>query len=281
MEILKEFIITRGKDLALQEALKANLLEQNLDYFIIMGIMDNDATLSVNDVKYCVQPGNLVFIAPGKHIKIEEIERSKISIIGFTTSFFEKSATDTMLLHSELFFNCGFEAQVLPAIGSPVEFKKLIIDRLASYEQKDLELYNMVAHNCVEILLLDGFLFLDAKAPKYHQLKDLSALKLVDRFKILVYKYYKEETNVSYYADSLYVTARYLSEACVKILGKTAKEVITDVKLSEAIRIIKNTNQTISEISYDMGFSDESNFRRFLKTNTGKKPMEHRTENNL
>lgn len=276
MKTLKDFFVGKTNELIKNGGIHSKILEGDLDYFIILGIMEQDVEISVDDKIYEISSGHLVFISPGKRIKIKQADKTPITMIAFTSDFFGKSATDTLLLHSELFFDCRFETQILASVRTPVEFNRLIIEKLTSCEKRDYELYKLVAHNCVETLLLDGFLALNMDAPEQRDLKDLTALQLVNYFKVLIYKHYKKEINVTFYAESLYVTARNLSDSCMKILGKTAKDTIMDTITEEAIRYIRNTDLTISEIAFEMGFSDESNFRRFLKKHTGKKPMEYR-----
>lgn len=92
----------------------------------------------------------------------------------------------------------------------------------------------------------------------------------------MVHKHFKEQSNVQFYADKLHVTPRKLTEMCLAIWGKTAKTVISDIVLKEALRYIKHTDLSISQIAYEMGFTDESNFRHFVKKCTGNIPMSYR-----
>jgi AraC-like DNA-binding protein len=61
-----------------------------------------------------------------------------------------------------------------------------------------------------------------------------------------------------------------------KVLGKTAGEVIRDRKLLEAKRMLVNLDLNVSEIAYQLNFSDSSHFSKFFKKHTGRSPEEFR-----
>src|SRR5690606_42055456 len=96
-----------------------------LDYYIIH-IIIQDAEITVDNSKYNLPKGNLVFIGPGKNIVLGSgYERENgVYVIAFSSSFFEKSANDSLLLHSELFFNY-YGVFIVPAIGSTEDIRKL------------------------------------------------------------------------------------------------------------------------------------------------------------
>jgi len=58
------------------------------------------------------------------------------------------------------------------------------------------------------------------------------------------------------------------------VLGKTAKHIIIEKLIKECRKALNFSNSTISEISYELGFSNEGNFTNFIKKHTGKNPSE-------
>jgi AraC-like DNA-binding protein len=63
------------------------------------------------------------------------------------------------------------------------------------------------------------------------------------------------------------------------MLGISAGELIRDRILLEAKRLLINLDLTISEIAYQLNFSDNSYFTKFFKKYTGQKPDEFRKSN--
>ena len=60
------------------------------------------------------------------------------------------------------------------------------------------------------------------------------------------------------------------------VLGKSAKHVIIEKLIAESKKMLSYTNYTISQIAYELGFSDEGNFTNFFKKHTKKNPSEMR-----
>ena len=58
------------------------------------------------------------------------------------------------------------------------------------------------------------------------------------------------------------------------VLGKTAKHIIIEKLINECKKSLSFSGNNISEIAYDLGFSNEGNFSNFIKKHTGKNPSE-------
>ncbi len=74
------------------------------------------------------------------------------------------------------------------------------------------------------------------------------------------------------YAEKMNVTPNYLNTLCKKKSGKSAGELIRQRVLLEAKRLLAHTKLTVSEISFKLGFEDNSYFGRFFKKYIGVTP---------
>lgn len=143
------------------------------------------------------------------------------------------------------------------------------------YHHKAKGLYIAVAHNCVEILLLDGLLKIEGQ-PKSKTKINFSYLDIVNRFRVLLQKYFKKEKGVQFYSDQLGITPQRLSVMTELILGQGAKKIILEKLVNEAVKMLKYSTMNISEIASDLGFADEGNFSTFIKKHYDKTPTEIR-----
>jgi len=244
-----------------------------MEYFVIFIVFEKTKII-VEGRAYYIEANNLVFIAPHKNV-IYEYGNLEDTIVAFSSSFYEKSAKDSFILNSELFFNEIHDVFISPPIGNKQAVQALIIDRLTLYKEKDPGLYISVAHNCVEILLLDGLLRLEEKSferPCPHS----TYLDKVNKFRILLQKYFKREKSVSFYSEQLNVSPQRLSVMTKTVLGKGAKKLVVEKVSNEALRMLENSTLNISEIAIELGFADEANFSTFIKKNLGKSPSEMR-----
>ncbi|WP_253790369.1 AraC family transcriptional regulator [Flavobacterium sp. HSC-32F16] len=107
------------------------------------------------------------------------------------------------------------------------------------------------------------------------------------RFQQLLDLYYYENKvsqfglpTVSYMADKLNVSSRYLSDLLKQETGKTALELIHLHLIKEAKNLLTEGRMNISEISFSLGFENANYFARLFKKVVGVPPNVFR-ENNL
>jgi AraC-like DNA-binding protein len=103
--------------------------------------------------------------------------------------------------------------------------------------------------------------------------------KIVYAFRNLVNQHYKEKKLPKEYAAMLYITPQRLNTLCNDLLNMSAGEVIRERILLEAKRLLVNMNMNISEIAYELNFTDNSYFTKFFKKYTHLTPEEFRKHN--
>ena len=84
------------------------------------------------------------------------------------------------------------------------------------------------------------------------------------------------KNNVAYYAKALNTSPQNLNAACRKAVNQSATEILSEFILSEAKRLLLYTGRTVSEISYELDFSDPSHFVKYFKRNLGQTPQTFR-----
>lgn len=92
----------------------------------------------------------------------------------------------------------------------------------------------------------------------------------------LVWKYYREQHNVEFYAEKLCLSSKHLSRVAKATLGKTAYAVINDELLQRAKYLLKETRRQIQDISAELHFSEIAAFCKFFKKHTGVSPTAYR-----
>lgn len=90
-----------------------------------------------------------------------------------------------------------------------------------------------------------------------------------------VQKSYTKERSVSYYADALCVTPKYLSQVVHKVSGRFASDWITDYVILEAKALLKSRKYTIQQVADMLNFANQSFFGRYFKEKVGYSPSEY------
>jgi AraC family transcriptional regulator, transcriptional activator of pobA len=97
-------------------------------------------------------------------------------------------------------------------------------------------------------------------------------------FQDLVQKHYLEHKDVAFYAEKLNLSAKHLSETVKETTGKSAKIWIDELVLFEAKSLLKQTDMSIKEIVYWLGYDDPSYFTKIFRDTEGVTPLAYRKQ---
>ena len=79
------------------------------------------------------------------------------------------------------------------------------------------------------------------------------------------------------YADSLAIHVNHLNKVLKENTGKTTTDIISGRILQEAKILLKQTDWSVSEIAYCLGFEEVAHFSNFFKKQTAFSPMSFRS----
>lgn len=94
----------------------------------------------------------------------------------------------------------------------------------------------------------------------------------------LLEKHFSHERRVSWYADQLSISPKYLSETVKRISKQTASEWIDNYVMLELRVALKNSNLSIKEITEKMHFPNQSFLGKYFKEHCGVSPKEYRRQ---
>lgn len=99
------------------------------------------------------------------------------------------------------------------------------------------------------------------------------------KFNEILSSYFEDRKNtdlglptVSYMAENLNISSRYLTDLLKQETGKTALELIHLYLISEAKNLLKEDKMNIAEISISLGFENATYFSRLFKKEVGMPP---------
>ncbi|MAX80572.1 MAG: AraC family transcriptional regulator [Crocinitomicaceae bacterium] len=98
------------------------------------------------------------------------------------------------------------------------------------------------------------------------------------RFLQLIKEHYSFKVNVQEYAKELGISSGHLNFICQTIAGKSPKEILIDYFISEAKSQLELVDQSVADISYNIGFDDPSYFTRLFKAKTEMTPNQYRKQ---
>jgi len=109
---------------------------------------------------------------------------------------------------------------------------------------------------------------------------------ILEKFEELLNSYFSSDKpqqiglpTVAYFAEKLHLSANYFGDLIKKETGKSAKEYIQDKIIDLAKTKTFDSDKTVNEIAYELGFKYPQHFTRLFKNVTGYSPNEYRALN--
>ena len=91
----------------------------------------------------------------------------------------------------------------------------------------------------------------------------------------LVHVHYSRERSVSFYADKLCISPKYLSLLVKETTGKSAARWIDEFVLMEAKNLLRFSGKNVQQVAYALNFTNQSSFGKYFKHMTGQSPTEY------
>jgi AraC-like DNA-binding protein len=229
----------------------------------------------VNDNFIKIRP-NCLFAA-GPQFTIQKIKQSpdcKLRYLFFKKEFLLNSIITIYELESFLFFSANSKPYI------QLE-KKETEPLLQLYDilKNKRDINNSQYH--IEIIrsLFYTFLYEAAAIYRRNNLEQPKFTRDADinlKFQQMLAKTDNKKHKLKFYADSLFITPKYLIHAIKKSSGKTPGKLIDEAIVAEAKMLLKDRDYTIATVSERLQFSDQASFSKFFKKNTGITPASYR-----
>ena len=224
--------------------------------------------------EYEVLPNSLFFISPNQVHQFEEWKPLTGGTILFTEDFFLLNYNNKDKLFELSFLDNFYVNSCIQLSKSNFAEIKQTIDLIYN-EQKRTDKSQAITQSLLHMLLLQVQRCIDTATDKPVSKKYLILFK---QFKSLLDKHFAENKTTSFFAQQLHITAHHLNLITKEVTGKTASEVIRARSILEAKRLLTYTDKTVSEIAFDLNYTDSSYFAKTFKAETNQSPIAFKTE---
>lgn len=233
-------------------------------------ITNGRARVLINLIEYIFRPNYISLIAPGSIIQIIETSQDfDAHMMAIEQNFLPVSGKEEFFAHF-------------------LQRKKNLLLPLTTTEQVQIENFITVMWDVLqepvfrkEVIqhLLAGLLYNIEYIAKNKGQSESSPLThqndIFQRFISLVNTYSKTERNVSFYADKLCLTPRYLNTVIRQASQQTVMDWINQSIILEAKVLLKHSNRLVYQISDELNFPNPSFFSKFFKRMTRMTPQEY------
>lgn len=252
--------------------------------FYMISLKDKSCGAAYGRNSFDFDEGVMVFSAPGQVYALTK-EINKGDITGWML-FFHPDLIRNTHLGNQIDAYSFFNYEVVEALHLSEDEEKIMHDCVtniqAEYEQRiDNHSQRVIVTN-IELLLQYSLRFYERQFnTRTHQSKDA-----VSQFETALKKYFNTNKHVErgmpsiqYFAEKAHLSQHYFSDLLKKETGRTPKDHINDFVVEKAKTLLLNSELTISEIAYNLGFNYPHYFTRLFKSKTGKTPVEYRKWN--
>lgn len=245
------------------------------DFYEVLFLTNGTGIHTIDFQDYEIKANSIFFLSPGQIHDLQLSTDVEGYIFLFSSAFYHFNKTDPFkLFELPFFYNLGKEN---PPIYLKNETDKTII---TNYFQNSItESKQNLAESEEVIRALLDLLLIHCKRIYPIQNQEDSNVKgkiLVKRFKQIIEQKCRESLSIKQYAELLKITPNHLSETVKSITGRTSTDLINDRMILEIKRMLTHTSLTISEIAFQLNFSDQSYFSKYFKKLVGVSPGEWR-----
>jgi len=271
-------------DTSLMEIKKEEIGNKVINNFYMISLKDKSCGVEYGRNHLDFTEGVVTFSAPGQvYTATKAFEKGEIQ--GWMLYFHPDLIRNTKLadaIDDYSFFNYDvFEALHLSE-DEEKTVEATVQNIVEEYTQRIDNHSQRVLISNLELLLNYCLRFYERQFnTRTNQSKDV-----ISQFEKELKKYFKTEQHVEsglpsikYFADIAHLSQHYFSDLIKKETSRKPTDHINDYVIEKAKNLLLGTEQSVSEIAYDLGFNYPHYFTRLFKSKTGNTPIEYRNLN--
>lgn len=230
---------------------------------------------------YDYQEGTIVCFAPGQSASVEMIEEEvKPEVYGIV---FHPDLIRGTSLGKTIKDYTFFSYAVNEALHLSDQEKEIVMDCL---NKISIELEHAIDKHSKSLIAMNIELLLNYCMRFYERqfiTRKVENKDALTKFEQLLDDYFRDSVQmpeglptVKYFADKICLSSNYFGDMVKKETGKTPQEHIQDKIIELAKGYIVETDETVSQIAYSLGFQYPQHFCRLFKRRVGCTPNEYR-----
>jgi AraC-like DNA-binding protein len=269
-------------DFSKVEPFQFTRVQMNIYAIFLKDIKCGNLTYGLHNYDY--EEGTLIFVSPGQVFGVESDGKK------------HKASGTALIFHPDLIHGTSlgkhindytfFSYEVNEALHLSAREREVINECFSNIKY---ELEHAIDSHSKTLIVSYIELFLNyAKRFYERQFNTRSHVNkdILVRFEKILNDYFSSEEpvesglpTVRYCADKLFISPNYLGDLLKKETGKSAMEHIQFKLIDTAKEKIFDSEKSISEIAYELGFKHPQHFTRMFKKSTGLTPNEYRMMN--
>lgn len=285
---LKDDIVSIGDDFIL--ARQTNNIDLGLlrfpsriDGFVAAYCRKGHFKCAINLKEYEIHDGMLAVNIPNNIIQIEPVDPNEelveMTIVAVSPQYMTMHSADL----SKIFVDAIhiLKSPIMEMAPEEVELSFQYFQLIDNVMNTDSEYRDdSISYLLTSVFYLIGGMLMKRLLAVEEDEKQTSTRhkQVFESFIELVEKYHNKERSVSFYADKLCISAKYLSQIIKNLSGFSAPDVINKYVILEAQHLLRHSDMSIKEIADQLNFPNQSFFYKYFKSHTGCTPNSYRQQ---
>ncbi len=241
------------------------------DKVFLAMVLQGGAMIEIDEKSHLIHTGTLIYLYPNHLVRqISHTEDLRLEYLWFE---FEFLSDFPLLLKADISEYAGKN----PCLQLKDEERRLVEKYYGLIAERYQESHEYIA---ITKGLLFSFILEISRlySGKNVSISNTRQNELTDHFFFLLHRHYKEERSVSFYADKLYISDKYLMRVLKKSTGHTFRFWVIEFVMREAKLLLRSTTISITEISERLNYPNPSFFSRVFHQYVGMTPKEFRNQ---
>lgn len=237
----------------------------------LIWVLEGEAGVTFNNKEHILNTeDDLILIVDADFHEVRKVS-DQLRYLSFYIDlpFFERYIKD--ILHVGLYVNPGYRTpEQIPHLK---KMRILLAQIVREYQDDKCSQLVVDITNQLLLLIRNHFNFLGTTSIDYKDQHIFDRLFGVYDF---AYQHYTERVTLADLANHIHVSQTYLSRSIKQLTGMSFTEILNYVRCEEALRLLLETEKSITTIAYDSGFSDPKYFHQYFNKFFHANPVEFR-----
>lgn len=236
-----------------------------LQEYQINYITDGEGMLETREGKYAVSEGSVILLKPGLWHRYRPDKNTGWTehYVGFAGDVAGRMIKSTLMLNESPVLHLGYHEEILQ------DFQEI-----SNFAQTEKPGYHQVCSGLV-IHIIGQIISLK----KSENFRFSNVEKAIQKACLIIRDNPARNLVVEDLAEELGINYSLFRKAFKKYTGLSPMQYHTSLRLKQAIYLLTNTDQSIKEISFNLGFCSVFYFSKLFKEKTGTTPGSYRSNN--
>lgn len=241
-----------------------------LNELCLLWFQEDNNQLIIDGTAYSFNKNDILCLTEFNKIEVQQLSSTRL--LKWNRHFYCVVTNDSEVGCKGILFYGAIGLPIIHSSEKEIETLttvwKMLELEMASYDNLQEEMLQMMLKRIVILCTRMYKNQTDYKKVDHHN------VDIIREYNFLVEQHFKEKHTVAEYAELLFKSPKTLSNLFKKLGNKTPLQFIQDRKMLEAKRLLAHSNKTVSEVGYEIGFSDVQSFSRFFKKQEGVSPVD-------